>query len=162
MFAEDAVVIQPRIGGLPQIYVGHRQLRWWLGSLAAQHAQYGQLAVPWTQGERLRWVDTFRVDAFSQLGLAAVELESEAVLSEDGLIASLTTVLTPTSARMVQQAPGPAAFAAEQPGAAPTESVVPAAVFASLGFLGGAAPVLVLSRRRERGLDTGGLRVRTN
>jgi hypothetical protein len=161
-FADDAVVIQPRIGGLPQVYVGREQIRWWLRGLAGQHAQYGQLATPRMVGERLHWSETLGVDAFRQLDLAAVEIESQAVLDEDGLIASLTTVLTPTGARMVQQAPGPAALAADQPGAVVTELVIPAAAFVSLGFLGGAATMLLLSRRRERGLDSGGLRVRTN
>src|SRR5206468_3944977 len=37
LFASDAVVIQPRIGGFPQIYVGQEQIRWWLRNLVTQH-----------------------------------------------------------------------------------------------------------------------------
>jgi hypothetical protein len=161
-FGEDAVVIQPRIGGLPQIYVGREQIGWWVRSLAAQHAQYGQLAAPRLLGERLHWSDTFSVDAFRQLGLAAVEIESDAVMGDDGLIASLTTVLTPTGARMVQHAPGAAASSNELvPGTVAAELVVAAALLLSFGFVGGAATVFIMSRR-GRGLASGGLRVRTN
>src|SRR5436190_2152503 len=40
LFEPDAVVIQPRIGGLPQIYVGQAQIRWWLQRLMAQHVRF--------------------------------------------------------------------------------------------------------------------------
>jgi hypothetical protein len=108
VFAADAVVIQPRIGGLPQIYVGRDQIRWWLRNLAAQHAQFGRSVSPEADGARVRWSESLSLDAFRQIGLASVEVESDVVLDETGRIDSLTTVLTPRSARDIQSASGPA------------------------------------------------------
>jgi hypothetical protein len=33
LFTDDAVLIQPRIGGMPQVYVGREQIRWWMRQL---------------------------------------------------------------------------------------------------------------------------------
>src|ERR1700716_4148458 len=55
LFADDAVVIQPRIGGLPQIYVGREQIRWWLRNLAAQHVSWALSEEPQFLGSRVRW-----------------------------------------------------------------------------------------------------------
>ena len=49
LFADDAVVIQPHVGGLPQIYLGQEQIRWWLRNLVAQH-------VHWTVAQPARLV----------------------------------------------------------------------------------------------------------
>jgi hypothetical protein len=69
-FADDAVVIVPRLGGLPQIYVGLGRLRWWLSSLAAQHAHLVRTGWPRLDGNHVRWSDAFSADAFRQIGLA--------------------------------------------------------------------------------------------
>src|SRR5207248_4583143 len=84
VFAADAVVIQPRIGGLPQIYVGREQIRWWLNNLAAQHAQFDQSVASEAIGAHVRWSESLSVDAFRQVGLASVEVESDAVLDDVG------------------------------------------------------------------------------
>jgi hypothetical protein len=147
-FASDAVVIQPRIGGLPPIYVGREQIRWWLRNLAAQHAQFGRSVSPEANGAHVRWSEFLSVDAFRQIGLASVEVESDVVLDDGGRIESLTTVLTPRGARDIQSAPGAASSGVvEQPGA---EAVVESAGLLSAGFAGGAASVLWLTRRRQR------------
>jgi hypothetical protein len=155
MFAADAVVIQPRIGGLPQIYVGREQIRWWLRNLAAQHAQFSRSVSPEADGAHVRWSESLSVDAFRQIGLASVEVESDVVLDDSGRIDSLTTVLTPRSARDVQTAPGPgSADVVGQPGA---EDVVASAGLLSAGFAGGAASAFLLARRRQRALALVGL-----
>jgi hypothetical protein len=108
VFAADAVVIQPRIGGLPEIYVGREQIRWWLRNLAAQHAQFDRPVSLDANGAHAHWSESLSVDAFRQIGLASVEVESDVVLDERGHIDSLTMVLTPHSARDIQSAPGSA------------------------------------------------------
>ena len=108
VFATDAVVIQPRTGGLPQIYVGRDQIRWWLRNLAAQHAQFDRSVSPEADGAHVRWSDSLSMDAFRQIGLASVEVESDVVLDDAGRIDSLTTVFTPRGARDIQSAPGAA------------------------------------------------------
>lgn len=148
LFAADAVVIQPRIGGLPQIYVGRAQIRWWLRNLAAQHAQFGQSVSLESNAAHLRWSEFLGADAFRQIGLASVEVESDVVLDDSGRIESLTTVLTPRSARGIQSAPGAGSSElAAQPGA---EAGVASAGLLSAGFAGGAASVWWLTRRRQR------------
>jgi hypothetical protein len=148
VFAADAVVIQPRIGGLPQIYVGREQIRWWLRNLAVQHAQFGRSVSSEANGAHVRWSEALSVDAFRQIGLASVEVESDVVLDEAGRIDSLTTVLTPRSARDIQSAPAAGlAEVVEQPG---TEAVVSTAGLLSAGFAGGVASALWLTRRRQR------------
>jgi hypothetical protein len=100
LFADDAVVIQPRIGGLPQVYVGQEQIRWWLRNLAAQHTQWNVVEPARVVSPNdLQWSDALSLDTFSELGLGSVEVNSELVLAADGRIESLTTVLTPASAR---------------------------------------------------------------
>jgi ketosteroid isomerase-like protein len=117
LFTDDAVVIQPRIGGMPQAYVGQEQIRWWLRNLAAQHAQWtvaqpARVVDPVT----LEWIDSFSLDAYRELGLDSVEIRSDVVLAADGRIASLTTVLSPAAARSVQIAPGDSATPTEPSG----------------------------------------------
>jgi hypothetical protein len=106
LFAEDAVVIQPRLGGLPQIYVGQQQVRWWLGGMAAQHVHVEPSGAPWLAGDSMRWSEMLSVDAFRDLGLDALAVESDMVLAQDGRIASLRIELTPQAARSIQEAPG--------------------------------------------------------
>jgi hypothetical protein len=161
VFAEDAVLIQPRIGGAPQIYVGREQIRWWLRNLAVQHAQFGGSASAEVTGAHLRWSEVLSTDAFRGLGLASVEIESDVVLDDTGFIQSLTTVLTPRSARAIQGAPEAVASGAdlaERPGA---EAVAGSAGLLSAGFAGGAATVLWLGRRRERAVSSLELRAPT-
>jgi hypothetical protein len=154
VFAENAVVIQPRMGGLPQVYVGREQIRWWLRNLAAQHAQFGGSASAELNGAHVRWSEFLSTDGFRQLGLAAVEIESDVILADAGLIESLTTVLSPRSARAMQGVPDAAASVtdvAERPGA---EAVVGSAGLISAGFAGGAATMLWLGRRRQRAVGS--------
>src|SRR4051794_30399389 len=54
LFAEDAVVIQPRLGGLPQTYVGREQIRFWLRALASQHARLAPRTAVVNDGNRAR------------------------------------------------------------------------------------------------------------
>jgi hypothetical protein len=150
VFAEDAVVIQPRIGGLPQTYVGREQIRWWLRNLAAQHAQFGGAASAEVNGAHVRWSEFLSADAFRQLGLAAVEIESDVVLDETGFIDSFTTVLTPRSARAIQGAPEAVASGTDVADGPSAEAVVGSAGLLSAGFTGGAATMLWLGRRRQR------------
>jgi hypothetical protein len=148
LFAEDAVVIQPRLAGLPQIYVGEAQIRWWMRSLATQHVHVSLAAQPDFQylGNHVRWLDTLSGDAFRELGLESIEVQSDAVLNSDRRIESLTTVFTPQAARSIQLPPGsePRIQALEPPTFGELSA---AAVLLSLGFGGGAATVLFLSRR---------------
>jgi hypothetical protein len=109
LFADDAVVIQPRIGGLPQIYVGREEIRWWLRSLAAQHVHLDVAAAPRIIGDHVEWTENFSVDAFRGLGLATVDVDVDAVLATDERIESLRTTLTPQAARSIQGSPGAAA-----------------------------------------------------
>ena len=106
LFADDAIVMQPRIGGLPQTYVGRDQIHWWLRNLAAQNAHLDMAAAPRLTGSQLRWSDSLTLDAFRELGLEPLVVESDAVLASDGRIESLQMTLTPDSARRVQLAPG--------------------------------------------------------
>jgi hypothetical protein len=146
VFADDAVVIQPRIGGLPQIYVGQQQIRWWLRSLVAQHVSLTLATAPELSGNRLHWSDTFSLDALRQMGLPSVEIESDAVLDADQRIESLTTVYTPRAARSVQLAPGTAQIdVPELPSAAGAFSGL--ALLFGLGFSGGATTLLIITRR---------------
>ena len=110
LFADDAVVIQPRIGGMPQIYVGQGQIRWWLRNLVAQHAQW-TVARParLVDAITVEWTDALSLDTFRELGLDSIEVKSDLVLAADGRITALTTVLSPAAARSVQLAPGDSA-----------------------------------------------------
>jgi hypothetical protein len=105
LFADDAVVIQPRVAGLPEIYVGNDQIRWWLSGLIAQHAWFEPIGALQVDGDHVRWSDQFAVDAFRQLGLNAVDVESDALINADGQIAWLRTELTAESARRINLAP---------------------------------------------------------
>ena len=95
LFADDAVVVQPRVGGLPQIYVGLEQIRWWHRGLVGQHVHFELVGAPLRAGTHVRWIDHFSVDAYRDLGLEAIDIESDAVLAQDGRIRSLVSVLTP-------------------------------------------------------------------
>src|SRR4051812_5303397 len=99
LFAEDAVVIQPRLGGLPQIYLGRGQIRFWLRALASQHAHLAPRTAAAETGSRARWSDTLAIDAFQQLGVESAEVVSEAVLNGDRQIESLTSFFSPQAAR---------------------------------------------------------------
>src|SRR5262249_42061202 len=109
LFADDAVVIQPRMGGLPEIYVGQDQIRWWLRSLVDQHAQIDASGAPWLRLDmgvvHVYWWADYRADAFRQLGLTSLAVESDAVLDDTGHIQSLRIELTPEAARSLQSAP---------------------------------------------------------
>jgi ketosteroid isomerase-like protein len=102
LFADDAVVIQPRVGGLPQVSVGSAQINWWLSNLVQQHVRWDPDSTPEVVGNRVEWLHTFGVDAFRQLGMAPVEVDSEIVLTDDGRIESLRTSFTPNGARALQ------------------------------------------------------------
>ncbi len=102
LFADDAVVIQPRIGGLPQIYLGQEQIRWWLRNLAEQHAHWTAAQPARLVGDQdIQWSDDLSADAFTQLRLESVEVKSEAVFASDGRIEALTIVFTPAAARLL-------------------------------------------------------------
>jgi len=147
-FADDAVVIQPRIGGLPQIYVGRDQVRWWLRNLAAQHAQFNSPAAGEILDGRVWWLSAFGIDAFRHLGISSITVETDVVLDADQRIRSLRTVLTPEAARSLQQAPG---AVSSEPAEWPLNDVVlDSAVLLSLGFGAGAAAALVVWPRRRR------------
>jgi hypothetical protein len=99
LFSDDAVVIQPRIGGLPQLYAGQQQLRWWLAGLAQQHASFGESPPAALVGGHYRWPSQMGVDALRQLGLETVDVESDITLAADGRIDALIIVYTPGAAR---------------------------------------------------------------
>jgi hypothetical protein len=145
LFTDDAIVIQPRIAGLPQIYVGQEQIHWWLRGLVAQHVHFQVTDAPRLAGDHLQWSDRFSVDAFRQLGLEAVPIESDAVLGPDERIASLRTSLTPEAARSIQTAPGTPALTGDA-------DSVPAVPF-NLGVValafGAGAGVTTLARTRR-------------
>ena len=98
-FAPGAVVIQPRIGGMPQVYVGRDQIRWWLARMSAEHARIEPLDEPELSRGHVRWSESLSLDVFRNVGVERVDLDADVVLSHDELIDSLTTVLTPDSAR---------------------------------------------------------------
>jgi hypothetical protein len=176
LFADDAVVIQPRIGGLPQIYLGQEQIRWWLRNLADQHAHW-TAAQParLVSNQDIQWSDDLSVDAFRQLQLESLEVKSEAVLAGDGRIEALTTVLTPAAARSIQLAPagalqpddagsGMAASVAGSVASAPVldstaatsaATLAAAAVLLTIGFAGGALTMQVVKRRHQQVLSQG-------
>lgn len=114
LFADDAVVVQPRVGGLPQTYVGQEQIRWWQRRLVGQHVHIELAGTPRLAGTHLRWTDHFSVDAFRDLGLDAIDIDSDAVLALNGRIQSLISVLTPEAARSLQAAPGGATSLREE------------------------------------------------
>jgi len=144
LFTDDAVLIQPRLGGMPQVYVGHEQIRWWLRSLFAQHAHFDVPDSPERAvGHDVRWTERFSIDVFRQVDVDAVDLESEAVLAPDGRFDSLTTVLTPGAARTLQGGVQMPSGAVDQPdpGARTMEVVL-----VCVGFAGGALTMLTLTR----------------
>src|SRR5262249_3596528 len=102
-------VIQPRVGGLPEIYVGQEQIRWWLNSLVAQHAAFGAPTATEVANGHARFTETFSADAFRQLGVGDVEVECDVEVNAEQRIRSMRWVLTPDSARRMQAAPLPAA-----------------------------------------------------
>jgi hypothetical protein len=148
LFADDAVVVQPRIGGLPQVYVGQDQIRWWQRRLVGQHVHIELAGVPRLAGTHVRWTDHFSVDAFRDLGLEVIDIDSDAVLSLNGRIQSLIGVLTPEAARSLQAAPGGATSLPDAPEESLPGNVVLATLLIGAGFLGGAAGACLLSRRR--------------
>jgi hypothetical protein len=155
LFADDAVVIQPRVGGLPQIYVGRDQIGWWVRNLAAQHTHWTVAADPQFAGKHVRWSDMLSMDAFREQGLAAVAVDNDVVLNDEQRIESLTTVFTPQAARNVQFAP--VQTQVDVPDAASVAGIVFSALLLSVGFGGGAATVVFLSRRRQHSVSTAGL-----
>jgi hypothetical protein len=150
-FAEDAVVIQPRIGGLPQVYVGRQEIRWWLRAQAAQHAQWTLLSEPEMVGDQVRFSHALGIDAFRDKGFETVTVDSDIVIDEDGRIRSLRTVLTPEAARGLQRAPGPASVGAPQ--LPLLTDAMTSTVLVGVGIGIGAATAVVLSRRRQRALS---------
>ncbi|HEY0582874.1 MAG TPA: hypothetical protein VGE94_11880 [Chloroflexota bacterium] len=99
LFTDDAVVIQPRIGGLPQLYGGQQQLRWWLAGLAQQHISFGESPPAALVDGHYRWPSQMGVDALRQLGLDTVDVDSDITLAADGRITALIIVYTPGAAR---------------------------------------------------------------
>jgi hypothetical protein len=99
LFATNAVVIQPRIGGMSQVYVGRDQIRWWLTNLTSQHASIESIGETQPSWRHVRWPERLSIDTYRSLGLDQLELEADLVLDADGRIESFTTVLTPTAAR---------------------------------------------------------------
>jgi hypothetical protein len=98
-FADNAVVIQPRIGGMPEVYVGRDQIRWWLTAMAAQHADFEMLDNPRQIDTGVQWASTMRIDAYRQLGINALTLDADAVLADPQHFEALRISLTPASAR---------------------------------------------------------------
>jgi hypothetical protein len=147
-FSEDAVVLVPRVGGLPQIYIGHQQIRWWLSNLMAQHAHFELASGLRADGNHVHWSDAFSVDAFRQLGVASVDVNADAVLTSDRYIQSLTIVLTPEAARNLAVTPGSALESANRDQDASIYSVLLAAVLVCIGFGVGLASALLLEGRR--------------
>src|SRR4051794_25595907 len=97
-FSENAVVIQPRIGGMPQVYVGRDQIRWWLGAMAAQHATFETLGDPQETASPVHWSWTLSVDAYRQSGVETLTLDADAVLADRDHVDALRISLTPESA----------------------------------------------------------------
>jgi hypothetical protein len=148
LFTEDAVVIQPRIGGMAQIYVGQEQISFWLRTLTAQHAQLELRSPIAYNGNHARWSETLAVDAFQQLGVEPLEIVSEAVLSGDGQIESLTSSFSPQAARALS--PGRSTVQAQLPDPADAVGFLASVGLLCGGFAGGFATMLVLTRRRRR------------
>jgi hypothetical protein len=147
LFADDAVVIQPRVGGLPQIYVGHDQIDWWMRNLAAQHTHLSSSEEPQVVGKHVRWSDLLSMDAFREQGLRSVAVDNDVILNDDQCIESLTTVFTPQAAKSVQLAPVQTQI--EVLDAPALAGIVLSALLLCVGFGGGAATVVLLSRRRQ-------------
>jgi hypothetical protein len=146
VFTDDAVVIQPRIGGLPQTCVGREQIGQWLRDLAEQHVRWNISGRVERMEAHVHWSDVFSLDAFDNLGLGGVEVESNAVLAQDGRIESLTTVLTPHGARSLQLTPaGPTPLVV--PDLPLLGSLVVAAGIVGFGFVAGVATLAVTRRR---------------
>ncbi len=150
-FADDAVVVEPRIGGLPEIYVGHDQIRWWLRNLMAQHAalvdETLQRLGRSDQHVSTRWTTWISIDAFRQLGLDAVAVDCTAEFNSDGRVASLTMTLTPPAARSLQASPASARpeFVDSEP-AGIDERLLTSFAFFCIGLLGGGVLVGTLKR----------------
>jgi hypothetical protein len=149
LFSSQAVVIQPRIGGFPQVYVGEDQIRWWLNTLVRMHARWNVVEAPSLVGDRVRWSDSFTLDAFQQMRVVAADITSEAVLADDGRISSLTMVFTPATARSMQLALAPTE--GEQSIAPGFGVLEPVSTF-GIGLVVGAASI-VRWRRRGRSVD---------
>jgi len=148
-FSEDAVVIQPPVGGLPQIYVGHGQIRWWLTQLVELNTSFAAREPAELDRGRLRWTATFSSDPLRHLGFDAVEVASVAELDEDGRLQSLTTVYTPATARRMQAAPtlGSGQFS-QRADATTGAPLLDLGLLAGLG--GGVGVAFVVARRRWR------------
>jgi hypothetical protein len=117
LFSDDAVVVQPHMGGLQELYVGSDQIRWWLGNLFAQHVHLAVRGAPRADSGHILFSEFLAVDAYQQLGLTEVEVESDVVLAPDSRISSLTTTLSPDTARGIRGVPafGPAVSASGSP-----------------------------------------------
>ncbi|HEY1298616.1 MAG TPA: hypothetical protein VGJ60_36510 [Chloroflexota bacterium] len=105
LFSDDAVVIEPHIAGLPELYVGSTQIRWWLRNLFAQHVHLAMRREPRAGAPDIPFSEMFSVDAYRQLGLTEVMIESDVVLDVDSRISSLSMTLSPDAARAIQGAP---------------------------------------------------------
>jgi hypothetical protein len=153
LFSDDAVVMQPHMGGLPEMYVGSAQIRWWLRNLFAQHVHLAMRGGPRADSGHILFSELLAVDAYRQLGLAEVEVESDVVLAPDFRISSLTTTLSPDTARRIQGAPafGPAVSASGSPPVHVDVSDASGVLLAAISFLLGVAAA-TLALRLTRGL----------
>src|SRR5215831_8625274 len=86
LFATNAVVIQPRIGGMSQVYVGRDQIRWWLTNLTSQHASIESIGETQLSWGHVRWPERLSIDTYRSLGLDQLELQADLVLDADGRI----------------------------------------------------------------------------
>jgi hypothetical protein len=107
LFADDGLVIQPRIGGGPDVFVGRDEIRWWLQRMHAQHVRLMQSEPASVADGHVRWTDSVSLESYWQLGLDSVETSWDAVV-EHGRFQSLTIVLTPAGARRLHGALPPA------------------------------------------------------
>jgi len=153
LFSDDAVVIQPHMGGLRELYVGSAQVRWWLRNLFAQHVHLSMLGRPRADSGHILFSELLAVDAYRQLGLAEVEVESDVVLARDSRISSLTTTLSPAAARSIQGAPAfePAVGASGDPPVHIDVNDLSGVLLAAVSFLLGVAAA-TLALRLTRGL----------
>ena len=122
-------------------------IRWWFQRLMAQHVRFDPSSPLELDPHHVRWTDMLTADVFEQLGLGAIEIQSDAVLGDDLRIESLTTVLTPSSARRVQTAPG--SSEGTDFGPQDLSLIMEAAALLSIGFGSGAAVVFFLHRRQR-------------
>jgi hypothetical protein len=164
VFTDDAVVIQPRVGGLPQVFVGREEITWWLRNLVAQGVQVEVYHEPVVDRGRATWVGTLSVDAYRGLGVEAAETVSEAVL-RGGQISSLTTVLTVEGAKQLHAAPlasvtSVSTASSAGPSSESTQSM--ALVVSTLASATGGFGIGLLLGRRVRRVGASAASVRSN